>query len=168
MDLLVPPLPVLLRTVIVGVLAYVGLVVMLRVSGKRTLSRLNAFDLIVTVALGSTLATVLVSSDVRLLQGLVAFGVLVGMQYVITWSSLRSRTVANAAKSEPAILAFRGRPIVEAMQRERLLESELTAALREHGLTRVEDADLVVLETDGTITVMRDIDERGHPVQPAG
>ena len=54
------------RTLIIGVLAYVGLILMLRVSGKRTLSKMNAFDLIVTVALGSTLATVLLTKSVAL------------------------------------------------------------------------------------------------------
>lgn len=51
----------LFRTFLVGVMAYVILAAFLRVSGKRTLSKMNAFDLIVTVALGSTLATVLLS-----------------------------------------------------------------------------------------------------------
>ena len=66
----------LLRTLVVGVLAYVSLVVFLRISGKRTLSKMNAFDLIVTVALGSTLATVLLSKDVALAEGALAFALL--------------------------------------------------------------------------------------------
>ena len=49
------------RTLILGFMSYVGLVILLRASGKRALSKMNAFDLIVTVALGSTLATVLLS-----------------------------------------------------------------------------------------------------------
>jgi hypothetical protein len=59
----------LLRVLIVGTSAYVGLVTLLRFTGKRTLSKMNAFDMIVTVALGSTLATVLLSSDVALAEG---------------------------------------------------------------------------------------------------
>ncbi|WP_231362619.1 hypothetical protein [Thioalkalivibrio sp. ALMg9] len=59
----------LLRTLVVGVLAYVALIVFLRLSGKRTLSKMNAFDLVVTVALGSTLATVLLAKDVALAEG---------------------------------------------------------------------------------------------------
>ncbi|MEO6887893.1 MAG: DUF421 domain-containing protein, partial [Ktedonobacteraceae bacterium] len=51
----------LLRTVVVGVLAYIALVVFVRISGKRTLSKMNAFDLIVTISLGSTLASALLS-----------------------------------------------------------------------------------------------------------
>ena len=56
------------RTIVVGILAYIALVSLLRVSGKRTLSKMNAFDLVVTVALGSTLATILLSKDVALAE----------------------------------------------------------------------------------------------------
>lgn len=70
------------RTLLLGFTTYVGLVLMLRVSGKRTLSKMNAFDLVVTVALGSTLATVLLSKDVSLVQGFVALSLLICMQFV--------------------------------------------------------------------------------------
>ena len=60
----------LVRVVVGGVAAYAFLVALLRVSGKRTLSKLNAFDLVVTVALGSTLATVLLSKDVPVVEGM--------------------------------------------------------------------------------------------------
>ncbi len=69
----------LLRTVVVGVLAYVALVALLRVSGKRTLSKMNAFDFVVMVALGSTLATILLSKNVALAEGVVAFAVLISL-----------------------------------------------------------------------------------------
>ena len=74
----------LLRVGVVGSLAYLALVLLLRVSGKRTLSKMNAFDFVVTVALGSTLATVLLSKDVALAEGVVAFTLLIGAQYLIT------------------------------------------------------------------------------------
>ncbi len=71
----------LLRILIVGPLAYILLIVILRTSGKRTLSKLNAFDFVVTVALGSTLATVLLSKDVPLIEGVLAFAVLAILQF---------------------------------------------------------------------------------------
>ena len=66
----------LARVLIVGVSAYAALVFLLRISGKRTLSKMNAFDLVVTVALGSTLATILLSKDVALAEGLLALALL--------------------------------------------------------------------------------------------
>lgn len=79
----------LLRVAVVGTLAYAALVALLRVSGKRTLSKLNAFDLVVTVALGSTLATVLLSKDVALTEGLLAFALLAGLQWAVATLTLR-------------------------------------------------------------------------------
>ena len=67
------------RTALISVTAYAALVLFLRISGKRTLSKLNAFDLVVTVALGSTLATILLSQDVALAEGLTALGMLIGL-----------------------------------------------------------------------------------------
>jgi len=92
----------LLRTVLVGTCAYLALVVLLRISGKRTLSKMNAFDLIVTVALGSTLASVLTSKDVALLQGIAALALLILLQLVITSLSVRSQAVQGWVKSEPS------------------------------------------------------------------
>jgi uncharacterized membrane protein YcaP (DUF421 family) len=100
-EALVGPFSNLVKTATLGVLAYLGLILVLRVSGKRTLSKLNAFDLVVTVALGSCLATILPSNDTSLLQGLIAFTVLVGMQYLVAWSSLRSKLVCNLVEAAP-------------------------------------------------------------------
>lgn len=57
------------RMVVVGLLAYICLILLLRISGKRTLAKMNAFDLVVTVALGSTLSAVAMSKDVALAEG---------------------------------------------------------------------------------------------------
>src|SRR5699024_3842680 len=89
----------ILRVLAVGAAAYVTLVVVLRLTGKRTLAKLNAFDLIVTVALGSTLATILLNADVSWSEGLAAFAVLAVLQLVVTWTQTRaprSRTVITA------------------------------------------------------------------------
>ena len=65
------------RTLIVGTLSYILVVLVLRVSGKRTLSKMNSFDFIVTVALGSVLASILTSQNLALLDGILAFSLLV-------------------------------------------------------------------------------------------
>jgi uncharacterized membrane protein YcaP (DUF421 family) len=89
MNLIVGDPFLLLRTLLVGSLAYAALVVLLRLSGKRTLSKWNMFDLVVTVAFGSTLATALLSKDTSLMQGVAAFALLVALQWALTWASVR-------------------------------------------------------------------------------
>jgi uncharacterized membrane protein YcaP (DUF421 family) len=143
-----------LRTVLVGVLAYAGLITLLRISGKRTLSKMNAFDLIVTVALGSTLATILLSKEVALAEGLVAFAVLILLQYIIAWLQVRSNLVEGMVKAEATLLLFRGQFIKSSLKKERVTESEVRAAMRESGIADPQHALAVVLETDGTFSAI--------------
>ena len=142
------------RTLLVGTLAYVGMVAFLRISGKRTLSKMNAFDLVVTVALGSSLANVLLDEGVDLLQGLAAFALLIALQYAVTWSGLRFPWVRRIVTGEPRLLALRGRPLADEMRRARVAEDELRAALRARGFASLSEVEAVVLETDGSLSVL--------------
>jgi uncharacterized membrane protein YcaP (DUF421 family) len=151
----------LLRVLVVGTLAYVALVVVLRVSGKRTLAKLNAFDLIVTVALGSTLATVLLSKSVALAEGLLAFLLLVGLQYLVAWLSVRSQRFSDLVKSEPTLLLHRGRFLEVAMRHQRVTRQEILSALRSSGVADLQDAAAVVLETDGSLSVIAEASAAG-------
>ena len=144
----------LIRTAVVGGCAYVALVLLLRVSGKRTLSKMNAFDLIVTVALGSTLATVLLSEDTALAEGVLALALLILFQFAITWLSVRSKTVSRLVKAEPRLLFHRGEFLWGAMKAERVNEGEVLQAMRSQGFARKEQVEAVVLETDGSFSVM--------------
>lgn len=142
------------RVLLIGVLAYAAIVLLLRVSGKRTLSKMNAFDFVVTVALGSTLATVLLSKDVALADGIAAFAALVVLQLAVTWSSVRSEALRRAVKSEPALLFVEGRFLPDALRRERITQDEAEAAVRQSGHASTQEVAAIVLETDGTLSVM--------------
>lgn len=142
------------RTVVVGVAAYVGIIFFVRLAGKRTLSKMNAFDLIVTVALGSTLATIVLSRDVALAEGLTAFAVLIGLQFSITWLSGHTRLVPMLVKSEPTMLVHRGRQRGAALRDQRVSEAEVLQAVRQQGFASVADVHAVVLETDGSFSVI--------------
>lgn len=145
----------LFRTAVIGVLAYASVVVLLRVSGRRTLSKMNAFDLVVTVALGSILATILLNKDVTLAQGVLAFALLIGMQFVVTWSSVRVGWVRRVVTGEPALLLYRGAFLPAAMRSARVTEDEVRAAVRSAGLMSLGEVEAAVLETDGSLSVVR-------------
>ena len=148
----------LLRVVVVGVLAYAALVVGLRLSGKRTLSKMNAFDLVVTVALGSTLATIILSQDVALVEGVVAFVVLIALQHLISWLSVRSLRFSMVIKSEPTLVFFRGSYLPGQMRAVRIVEAEILAAVRAQGIADLDEVEAVVLESDGSFTTVRRAD----------
>jgi uncharacterized membrane protein YcaP (DUF421 family) len=141
--------------VVVGILAYLGLVVLLRVTGKRTLSKLNAFDLVVTVSLGSCLATVLLSKEISLVEGIVGFAVLCSMQFCATWLSVRFDWVKQIVKSEPTLLLLRGKPLTNALRRQRITIDELEAAVRNANGVGLDSVEAIVLETDGSLSVIK-------------
>jgi uncharacterized membrane protein YcaP (DUF421 family) len=142
------------RVLIVGVCAYVGLVALLRITGKRTLSKMNAFDLVVTVALGSSLATILLSRDVALAEGLTAFVLLIFLQYAVAWASARSALVRTLVKAEPTLLVRNGVLLHATLKRERVAPDEVLAAIRASGHGELHTIAAVVLETDGEFSVI--------------
>ncbi|MDO6587668.1 DUF421 domain-containing protein [Salipiger sp. 1_MG-2023] len=144
----------IVRTLIVGALAYAFLVVSLRVSGKRTLAKLNAFDLVVTVAFGSILATILLSEDVALAEGATALGLLIALQYGVTTLSVHSRSFARAVRAEPTLLLRDGASLPNAMRRARVTHEELEAVVRTEGGQNLENVSAVILETDGSFSVI--------------
>ncbi|MEO1891823.1 MAG: YetF domain-containing protein [Alcanivorax sp.] len=145
---------VLGRTLLIGVLAYVSLVFMLRVSGKRMLAKMNAFDLVVTVAIGSTLATIVLSKSVALAEGLLALALLIGMQFAISWSSTRMPWLRRVVTGEPRLLLRDGTMLDEALRDARVTREEVRAAVRSSGIGALGDVAAVVLETDGSFSVI--------------
>lgn len=144
----------LLRILVVGVLAYLALIFLLRISGSRTLSKMNAFDFIVTIALGSTLATVLLNKQVSLSEGVLAFAVLIFLQYAVTWSSVRWPLVQRTVTGAPNLVFHRGRFLCDAMRRTRVTEDEVLAAARNQGHADRSTIHAIILETDGAFSVI--------------
>jgi uncharacterized membrane protein YcaP (DUF421 family) len=142
------------RTVATGACAYIVLVLLLRATGKRTLSKMNAFDLVVTVALGSILSTTVLSKDVSLADGATAFAVLASLQFVVTWSSVRSAWVRKLVKAEPRALLLDGQLVEGALRAERVTRDEVQAAIRGAGHQGLDRIALVMLETDGSMSVV--------------
>lgn len=114
----------------------------LRVAGKRSLTKLNAFDLVVTVALGSTLATILTDSSISLLEGMTAIGSLIIFQYVVTFLSVRSKKFSDFVKAEPSLLYVNGAFLEKTLKQERVSKLEVMQAVRNDGNGRMDDVQL--------------------------
>jgi uncharacterized membrane protein YcaP (DUF421 family) len=135
--------------------AYIFLLVLLRLSGKRTISKMNAFDFAITVAFGSTLSTTILEKRVALLDGCLGLTMLVGLQFAVTWMTVHSKTFDHLIKHAPTALFFRGEYCADTMRKERVAKDEILSAVREYGLASMEDVEAVVLETDATFSVVR-------------
>jgi uncharacterized membrane protein YcaP (DUF421 family) len=145
----------LLRVAVVGTLCYAAIVLILRVSGKRTLSKWNAFDFVITIALGSTLATMLLSKQVAAAEGVLALALLVGLQFAMSWLAVRSKLVRRVIKSKPTYLYRDGQYVEQRLASERVTQAEVRAAVRRQGIKSMREVEAVVLETDGSVSIVR-------------
>ena len=143
------------RVLVVGTLAYVAIILLLRVTGKRTLAQMNAFDFIVTVALGASFGRILTARSVALVEAISAFALLIFLQYAVTWLQIRSPRFAHTVTAPPTLLFFRGRILPDALRRERVTEAELKTAIREHGAGSFDEVEAVVLESNGRFAVVK-------------
>ncbi|MCS0669722.1 DUF421 domain-containing protein [Cytobacillus firmus] len=143
------------RVLSIGAMSYIFLILFLRLSGKRTLTKMNAFDLVVTVALGSTLATIFLNKQVSLAEGLTAYALLIGLQYIVAWLSLHSAKFNKFIKASPDLLYYQGQFIESALNKNRVLKSEIMQAIRSNGFSSMEDVEAVVFETNGSMSVIK-------------
>lgn len=141
------------QTAITAAAAYALLVVLLRVSGKRTLTQLSIFDFVVTVALGSMFASIALRNGPSLAQGVAAIGVTVALQEIVAWAA-RTRRIARLITSEPALLLLDGEILPHVARRNRLGQEAIEQAVRSAGHADSTQVHAVVLETNGKFSVI--------------
>lgn len=144
----------IIRTGITTILAYALVVLMLRISGKRTLAKMNAFDTVVTIALGSILGSVILSKSTPLAEGLLAIALLIILQYAITFISVRSRFFKVVVSSNPTLLFYEGKLLHDQLKRERVSQEEINKSIRQAGYTSMEKIRAIIIESTGDITVI--------------
>lgn len=149
------------RVLVLGILGYISLILLLRISGNRTLSKLNAFDFVITVALGSAFGAIILNKNVALAEGIMAFAVLIGMQYVVTWLTVRSDVVKGLIRGEPSLIYYNGEYLKDSMRRSRVIESEIEQSIRNHGYANLEHVGAVILETDGSFSIISESEKEG-------
>lgn len=145
------------RILVVGTLTYVALVLLLRVSGSRALASMNAFDFIVTVAIGAVFGRTLTAKEVALAEGVAALALLVALQYAVAWLQTRWAPFKGVLTNPPTLLYFRGSLLREAMRRQRVTEAELQAAVRKKQLGSLAEVEAIVLEPTGEFSVIESV-----------
>jgi uncharacterized membrane protein YcaP (DUF421 family) len=143
-------LTIILRSALIYVVVLVGL----RLSGKREIGQMTVLDLVVLLLLSNAVQNAMVGPDTSLIGGILAGGTLLIMNRLFAMLRLRSPRLRRALMGSPTVLVLHGEIIPAAMRREGIDDEILMAALREHGLPDVSGVDMVVLETDGSISVV--------------
>jgi uncharacterized membrane protein YcaP (DUF421 family) len=145
----VPVLDKLIRTVVV----YGGLAVLLRLAGKRVLSQLNTFDLVVVLLLSNVVQNAVIGPDNSLLGGLLGAAFLIGVNAVWERLATASDGTARVIMGRPTLLVKDGVPDRRAISRVGLRVPEVVAALHRQGADRVEDVQVASLEPGGAISM---------------
>ena len=135
------------------VIAFVTLFLFLRISGKRTMAKLNAFDFVVTIALGSTMAYMMLAK-VPLAEGTLVLALIILMQYIFAWAARSSKKMEDLINAVPILIYYDGQFIEKAMQREAITKDEIYAALREKGINKISSVEAVVMELNGDLSVV--------------
>jgi len=133
---------------------YFSLIIFIRISGKRSTSQMNNFDWLVTVALGSIVASGIVIENVSLSESLFAVVLLLMLQFFVTRTVFGSRLVSRIVKAEPRVLMKDGEFLREAMKAERVTEDEILSAVRSHGLLSLQEIQYVILETNASFSII--------------
>jgi len=139
----------IIRTVVV----YLGLIVLLRLAGKRDLAQLNSFDLIVMLLLSNVVQNAIIGPDNSLLGGLIGATVLIAANAFLVRVVRPSRRVAAFMEGTTTVLARNGRWIPEALRHEGVRQNDMEAALRRQNAYKIADVEQVKLEAGGTIVV---------------
>ncbi len=145
-----PVLEIMFRAALV----YLLVLIALRLSGKREIGQMNAFDLVLLLLLANAVQSSMVGADVSIVGGLVAGGTLVAMNVLVATLRLRSPRLRRLLQGTPTVLVLHGELQPAALKREAIDEDTLHAALREHGFAEVSEVEMVVLEIDGSISVV--------------
>nr|WP_315593020.1 YetF domain-containing protein [uncultured Cupriavidus sp.] len=151
--------------VVRGLIVYVAILVLMRLSGKRQIGQLTPFDLVLLLIISNAVQNAMNAGDNSVLGGLILAGTLFLTDSTLGYFTWRSRRFEALVGGRPQIVIHQGQVFEEVMRRERISTHELHKALRRNGCTRVDDVHFAILETDGSISVKmkeRPLDSSDH------
>jgi uncharacterized membrane protein YcaP (DUF421 family) len=123
-----------------------------RAVGRRELSTLEPFDLILLIVLGDLIQQGVTQNDFSVTGAMLAGGTIALMTIFFSWLNFRSRRTGDVLEGDPVIVVERGKPIDRNLRRNRITHEELAAQARIHRIAHIEDIEWAVLETSGHIS----------------
>jgi uncharacterized membrane protein YcaP (DUF421 family) len=141
------------QLVIRGGVVYLGVLLFVRLSGKREVGQFTAFDLAVLLILSEAVSPALTGEDKSISAGLLVLATLLALNSGLGWLTQRSLRIARAVEGQPEFLLRCGRVDHDAMRRLSISHNDLLSALHREGLMSPEQAEFAILETSGEITV---------------
>jgi uncharacterized membrane protein YcaP (DUF421 family) len=144
-----------MESIIKAVVVYVGLLVLFRLSGKRTLAEVSPFDLVLLLIISEAVQQALIDSDNSMTNGFLLVTTLVALNVVMSEVKLRWRRAERVLDSTPLLIVENGKPIPEHMRKERVDVDDVLDTARElHGIESLEQIRYAVLERNGKISII--------------
>lgn len=137
-----------------GVIIYVFLIVLLRLTGKRQIGQMAPFDLVLLLVLSNAVQNAMNGGDNSVIGGVISAVTLVGANWLVGWMTYKNKTLESLVEGRPEVLIHNGKLFQTALEHAKLTHHELMTALREGGCACVEDVHAAILENDGTISVI--------------
>lgn len=148
----------LLAILITGIVVYIAVLILTRIGGKRSFSKMSSFDFAITVALGSMVATTVLSKSVSIWDGIVGLSIMYALQLGTAY--LRRHPIISKITDNTPLLLMKGETILyENLKKARVTESDLRAKLREANVLEISQVRAVVFETTGDIAVLHTTDK---------
>lgn len=148
-----------LMVVLSAVVIYVSLVLFTRLAGLRSFSKMSSFDFTITIALGTVVASTIITKDPPLSQAIVGLGMLYLIQMSVAVLRSKLPIVADMVDNKPLLLMDGVNMIDENLRKARVTKSDLLSKLREANVTQMNQIKAVVMETTGDISVLHHHDE---------
>lgn len=133
---------------------YIFIILFLRLFGKKELAQLSVFDLVFVLLISNAVQNAMVGENTSLWGGLTAAGTLFILNYGIKLLLYYFPRLGNIVQGKEVLLVYKGKIKIENLRRTRITIEELEEAIREHGISEIRKADMVMLEVDGNISVI--------------
>ena len=153
-DWFLAPAPTLVAIALTAVGVYALVLLYTRLAGLRSFAKMSSFDFAMTVAVGSTFASAILSERPALVQTAVALTMIYGLQYVVGTARRRWSWAQHLIDNEPILLMDGDRMLHENMRKARVTEDDLWAKLREANVLHLGQVRAVVMETTGDVSVL--------------
>ena len=138
---------------------YLLVMVLVRVSGKRAVGQFTPFDLVLLILIGNAVQNGINGGDNSLTGAAIMATTLIALNYGVAFVTSRSRKVEKFVEGEPVVLARNGKLFDGVLRRELVSREDFREALRMNGVEDVADVELALLETNGSISVVKKRDE---------
>ena len=137
-----------------GLIVYVFMIVILRLTGKRQIGQMAPFDLVLLLVLSNAVQNSMNGGDNSVSGGLISASTLIPANWLVAWVTYRNKGLERLIEGAPRVLIHNGKLFQEVMTQERLTQHELNAALRGAGCLAVEEVHCAILENNGEISVI--------------